>query len=96
MNQESPLLEDENIELGTTMVVNTTQRIKKYLENKEGMKEPIRYQRQKIDKNYSKIFLQNVEIITIGNLNKDHQYGLKICGENHDSNVFDLIESKIY
>ena len=34
VNQESPLLEDENIELGTTMVVNTTQRIKKYLENK--------------------------------------------------------------
>ena len=35
VNEESPLLKDENIELGTTMVVNTTQRIKKYLENKE-------------------------------------------------------------
>ena len=35
VNQESPLLDDENIELGTTMVVNTTQRIKKYLENKD-------------------------------------------------------------
>ena len=35
VNQESPLLKDESVELGTTMVVNTTQRIKKYLENKE-------------------------------------------------------------
>ena len=35
INQESPLLDDENTELGTTMVVNTTQRIKKYLENKD-------------------------------------------------------------
>lgn len=35
VNQESPLLKDENIELGTTMVVNTTQRIKKYLKDKE-------------------------------------------------------------
>ncbi len=35
INQESPLLDDENTELGTTMVVNTTQRIKKYLESKE-------------------------------------------------------------
>ena len=35
VNQESPLLEDENVELGNTMVVNTTQRIKKYLENKK-------------------------------------------------------------
>ena len=30
INQESPLLKDENMELGTTMLVNTTQRIKKY------------------------------------------------------------------
>jgi len=35
VNQESPLLDDENIELGNTMVVNTTQRIKKYLESKK-------------------------------------------------------------
>ena len=35
VNQESPLLEDENIELGTTMLVNTTQRIKKVLEEKD-------------------------------------------------------------
>ena len=35
INQESPLLDDENTELGTTMVVNTAQRIKKYLENKD-------------------------------------------------------------
>lgn len=35
VNQESPLLKDENIELGTTMVVNTTQRIQKYLKDKE-------------------------------------------------------------
>tara|TARA_B100000424_G_scaffold174525_1_gene134744 strand:+ start:368 stop:613 length:246 start_codon:yes stop_codon:yes gene_type:complete len=34
VNQESPLLNDENIELGNTMIVNTTQRIKKYLKNK--------------------------------------------------------------
>tara|TARA_R100000908_G_C3735288_1_gene133405 strand:- start:656 stop:922 length:267 start_codon:yes stop_codon:yes gene_type:complete len=35
VNQESPLLEDENIELGTTMLVNTTQRIKEALEKKK-------------------------------------------------------------
>ena len=35
VNQESPLLNDENIELGNTMIVNTTQRIKKYLKNKK-------------------------------------------------------------
>jgi len=35
INQESPLLVDESVELGTTMVVNTTQRIKKYLKNKK-------------------------------------------------------------
>ena len=32
INQESPLLKDESVELGTTMLVNTTQRIKKALE----------------------------------------------------------------
>jgi len=32
INQESPLLVDESVELGTTMMVNTTQRIKKALE----------------------------------------------------------------
>ena len=32
INQESPLLEDENVQLGTTMLVNSTQRIKKALE----------------------------------------------------------------
>ena len=31
INQESPLLKDESVELGTTMLVNTTQRIKKAL-----------------------------------------------------------------
>lgn len=35
INQESPLLDNEDEQLGTTMLVNTTQRIKKYLENKE-------------------------------------------------------------
>ena len=35
IHHNSPLLDDENTELGTTMVVNTTQRIKKYLENKD-------------------------------------------------------------
>ena len=35
VNQESPLLEDENVQLGTTMLVNSTQRIKKFLEKKD-------------------------------------------------------------
>ena len=29
VNQDSPLLEDENVELGTTMLVSSTQRIKR-------------------------------------------------------------------
>ena len=32
INQESPLLDDENTELGTTMLVSSTQRIKRKLE----------------------------------------------------------------
>jgi hypothetical protein len=32
VNQDSPLLEDENVELGTTMLVSSTQRIKRKLE----------------------------------------------------------------
>tara|TARA_S200000501_G_scaffold186188_1_gene175079 strand:- start:39 stop:281 length:243 start_codon:yes stop_codon:yes gene_type:complete len=32
INQESPLLEDENEELGTTMIVSSTQHIKKRIE----------------------------------------------------------------
>ena len=35
VNQESPLLKDENVQLGTTMLVNSTQRIKKFLEKKD-------------------------------------------------------------
>lgn len=35
VNQDSPLLEDENVELGTTMLVSSTQRIKRKLEEGE-------------------------------------------------------------
>ena len=37
VNQESPLLEDENVQLGTTMLVNSTQRIKQLEQQGEKM-----------------------------------------------------------
>tara|TARA_Y100000592_G_scaffold97892_1_gene169631 strand:- start:2106 stop:2345 length:240 start_codon:yes stop_codon:yes gene_type:complete len=35
INQDSPLLDDENIKLGTTMLVNSTKNIQKVLEEKD-------------------------------------------------------------